>query len=190
MKNTWQMSDAPQTLTIKQLSPTSLEKLWTKISRRDRLETIASVAMIPVFGFATWQAFSEGQWSTAIFALLITAAVIWIPFKLRATRKLRPAPDPQQNVLAFLRAELAAVQAQARLARAAWLWYVAPIAVGVIGFYTSVAGWNADSLGYAVIVVVVGIAIHALNAYGAAPKFDASARELEEQIRHIEDTPS
>lgn len=187
-KTAWQKSKTSEADDVASLAPSSLDKLWSRVLRRDWLETIVALPMIPLFGFTTWQSASKGLWAAAAFALLITAAVVWIPFKLRAARRLRPAPDPQQSVLEFLRAELAAVQAQSRLARAAWLWYMSPIAVGVIGFYTSVAGFNADSLRYAVLVIFFGIGVHALNYYGAAPRFDASARELEQQIRQIEDT--
>ncbi|MFK8052571.1 MAG: hypothetical protein AB8F65_06325 [Woeseiaceae bacterium] len=185
--DSWKASpvDAPAPKMPREPSP--LEKTWAKITRRDRLESIVAIAMLPVFGYGLWMAVSKQNWMQVCATLVLLAALVWIPLRMRHARKLRPVADPQMSIKDFLRAEHAAMKAQEAQALTAWLWYVLPISVGAVGFYTSAVGLNRDSLGYAIVVVIVSVAIHLLNYYGAAPGFAKAAEAIDQQIKEIED---
>jgi membrane protein YdbS with pleckstrin-like domain len=167
--------------------PKAAERLRRQVQRRDFLETALALLMLPVFGAGAWFAAVKGNWAAFGFLLLIVLAMIGIPWQLWRVRRMGPPADHQYSVLEFLHAERRALQAQAAQLRYAWLWYFLPIGIGVTGMQFALQGINRATVSYAVLVIVLGIAIDILNRLYAAPKFQRMADAIEQQIQELEE---
>ena len=186
LRNEWQTRDgaaAAQELA----RPEEVRRLWKRVGWRDALETGIALLLVPCFAFMGYWLAQDGLWLAAAFSAMLVVVLLYIPWRLRRIRRLIPTPDPRQPVHDFLVAERAALAAQARLVRSVARWYYGPIAVGVIGFYTSIQGLSLSSLVYAGFVLALCAAIEAGNRAAAAKGFEPAIDELDKQIRQLED---
>jgi len=167
--------------------PRETARIWRRVRWRDLLETGVAALLVPFFaGIAYWLA-SSGMRLAAAFALMLVLVLIYIPWRLWRSRRLIPEPDPEQPVRDFLRAERAAMIAQADMLRSVARWYYGPIAVGVIGFYTSIHGAALSSLIYAAVVLALCAAIEAGNRIAARKGFEPAIEQIDQQIRQLEE---
>ena len=162
------------------------DRLQRRVRRRDLLETIAAVVVAVFFLWAAGSGFSRGNWVGASFALLLVAWAVFVPFQLRRAR--RKLPDPRRDLppRTFLERQREAALAQARMLDRAWLWYVAPCMVGLLGLTFSAPGVETGDLLYGAFVVALGIFIAWINRR-AAQVFHEHARGLGQQINSLDE---
>lgn len=165
--------------------------IWRIIRRRDGLESVVGVLLALFFAGISVLLFQATLPLPALFALWLTLVCIYIPLRLRRARQMIPTPDPGQPVIEFLRAERAALVGQAQMLSSVWLWYWGPIAVGTIGFYVSVTGWNTRSLAYVAFVIAVCAGVEYLNRkavrHSIAPAIAAVDQQIADLIVDLED---
>lgn len=163
-------------------------RLWAVVRRRDWLETLVAIALIPMFGFAAFRMMTAGEYLAAFFAAFITGAVIYVPLRLWHARRKIPRPDPQQPVREFLLRERDALIHQASMLRSVSRWYSGPLGLGAVGFYTSISGFGWDAAGYALVVLLMCIGIEFMNRRAASRKFSPAIAAVNEQIKALEDS--
>lgn len=175
-------SAAPSAERLRQES----DRLQERVRRRDLVETIAAVVVAVLFLLAAGSGFSRGNWVGASFALLLVAWAVFVPFQLRWAR--RKLPDPRRDLppRIFLERQREAALAQARMLDRAWLWYVAPCMVGLLGLTFSAPGVDAGDLLYGGFVVALGIFIAWINRR-AGQAFHEHARALGQQINSLDE---
>jgi hypothetical protein len=161
-------------------------RLWTIIRRRDWIETTVAVLCAVFFGAMSVALLLGGLQMAALFGLWLTGVCVYIPLRLRHARRLIPTPDPGRPVIEFLRAERAALVGQCELLGSVWRWYWGPIAIGVIGFFVSIAGWGWMSAAYVLIVVVMSAGIETFNRKAIRDSITPGLEALDRQIQDME----
>lgn len=159
--------------------------LHQTVRRRDLIETVVALPMVPIFGFAAWSAVGKGLWLSAFAALLLVACCLYIPWRLRQARKLQPDPQTSTDMLAYLQAERAAARAQYDLLKGILGWYLGPIGVGVILFYFGANGWSMATLYYTLFVLGIYLIIYLLNQMAATGKIAPQIKQIDTQIREL-----
>lgn len=160
--------------------------LHRTVRRRDILETSVALLLVPVFGFFGWFSLGKGMWVAALASALLVVCCLYIPWRLRRTRKLQPDPEMSTDMLVYLRAERDATQAQYNLSKGILSWYLGPIGVAVILLYYGVQGWSLNTLFYALLVVGLFGVIYLLNQKAAARKIAPRIEQIDGQIRELE----
>lgn len=186
MRKTWQRHGTSNGK-VRLERPGGASRIWRRVRSRDSLETLVAVLLVPFFGATAIWMFRESQWIPGVFALFLVGVIVYIPWRLWRTRRLIPQVDPDRSVREFLVAERSALAAQADMLRRVASWYYGPIAVGVIGFYTSIHGASLSSLIYALFVLVLCTAIEVVNRAAANTRFQRAIDEIDEQIHQLED---
>src|SRR5690554_971020 len=78
------------------------DRLQRTIRRRDRVETVAAIAVAVFFAFVAGGAASDGNWARLGFALVIVAGAVHVPIHLRRARRQLPDPRPDLPLRLFL----------------------------------------------------------------------------------------
>jgi hypothetical protein len=103
-----------------------------KMRFRNAREYVAAAIICAGFG---WRAFHAHSWLESAASVEIVLTAIWITATL--VRSVTPEPGPSatmREVLAFHRTQM---DRQIKLLSRAYVWYVAPLAVGLTGLMTS-----------------------------------------------------
>lgn len=159
--------------------------LRTKVRRRDRLESIVGFLVAPFFAYGAYRAGLRGEWLEGFFAAFLAAWALYVPLHLWRTRRRLPTPRPAQPLLDFLRAEHAAMLAQARQLERIWLWYLAPCAFGVIGLNFAARGPVLSVWIYTAVVIAFCLWLGRLNRRAARSKFLDHADRITQQISRL-----
>ena len=167
--------------------PTRFSQLWRRIRWRDWVETTVAVVLALFFGATAGLMFFAAMPVPAGFAIWLTLVCIYIPLKLMRVRRLIPEADPEQPVIEFLRAERRALRGQCAMLSSVWRWYWGPIAIGVIGFFFSMAGWHWHSAAYVAVVLLVSVIIEYANRAAVRKHLEPALHELDEQLRKMEE---
>jgi hypothetical protein len=147
-------------------------QLEAVVRRRDRIETVCALALVPVFGyFALHAAAPLSRLGSAVLAV----ACALIPVRLRLARKR--APDPSLPVATFLRRHLELAGRQRRLLSSIAVWYLAPLGIGVVLFVAGTAPlwWTAA---YALLVGVFFAYLYRANRAAVRVEIEPREREL------------
>lgn len=185
LRDDWQArrTDPPR---IDALRPQVHDRLWRRVRVRDLVETAVAIPLLVVFAAAAVRLAHTGLYAAAVFSTFLVGAIAYIPYRLWRARRAIPVPDPSRPVVEFLEAERAALQAQAAMLSKVARWYWGPIAVGVIGFYTSVRGVSLDAALYAGFVVLLCVAIEAANRAAVRKRFRPAIERVEAQLELIQ----
>ncbi|MEM9305475.1 MAG: hypothetical protein AAGE01_25425 [Pseudomonadota bacterium] len=183
LKDQWQAQSAD----AQPAPPAKIDKLRKQIIRRDRLETIVAVCMMPFFVLTGVFGAMDGNWAMVGFCVFLLGALIYIPWRLWKTRQMLPEPDPNRPVREYLAAEREAMLGQAEMLRNVWRWYLAPIAIGAVGVYGSTTGIGMQLLGYAVVVLLVCVAIDYLNRRVARKQIGDAIEGIDAQLKALEE---
>jgi hypothetical protein len=143
------------------------------VRRRDLIETVAALLVLPVFGFF---ALRPGELLVRAGAAIVALACIAIPIVLKLARRRRP--DLGQPVATFLRLELDLVLRQRRLLLTVPLWYLLPLGAGVILFFAGASPSPWLTAAYAAVVVVFFAALWRLNRRAVTSELEPREREL------------
>ena len=184
LRDQWQ-ARTPGAIDTAALRPPGRVRLWQRVRRRDAVETLVALPMIPFFAATSYKLWTGGLWIPSLFALILLAVVTWIPIRLWHARRSIPEPDPGGTVLAFLTAERAALVVQAELLSTVARWYWGPIAFGVIGLSISIRGLSWASLAYAGFVVALCTVIEMANRAAVRSRFVPAIESVERQIEEI-----
>lgn len=160
-------------------------KLHRTVRRRDILETSIALLLTPVFGFFAWSLLVKGMWVAALASAALVVCCLYIPWRLRQARKLQPDPEMSTDMLAYLRAERDATEAQVHLSKGILSWYLGPIGVAVILLYFGIQGWSLTTLYYTLFVFGLFGVIYLLNQKAAARKIEPRIEQIDEQIREL-----
>lgn len=170
-------------------APSSLEavqaldrKLRRQVHRRDRIETLAAMLGGGILLYVSIDAILDGNWPAFGFGLLLVAYAAWVPLVLRAARRKGPEPAVELPLRQRLLRQRDAALVQARLLERAWLWYVLPLVVGVIGLVVSLAGPSKFAWACTAGTLAFGVLLAWINRAGGRHLRD-HARELERQAR-------
>lgn len=186
LQDQWQRwSDANAEVRLQR--PDASARLWRRIRSRDVLESALAALLALAFAVAAYALLAAGLRVSGAFSVFLVAAIIYVPWRLWRVRRMIPEPDPNRPVHEFLAAERAALVAQASMLRSVARWYYGPIAVGVIGFFTGIAGLSLASLGYALIVIGLCAAIEYWNRAAAGKSVQPAIDRIDEQIRQLEE---
>lgn len=158
-----------------------------KLVRRDRIETIAAVALALVFAlFAVVDVFASHWLSAAGHAGLALWAA-WVPHRLRRSRKEGAAPPADAPLREHLLRSRDAALAQARMLERAWLWYVLPCVAGLAVTTLADSGPTPLALGYLALVVVAGVAVAWWNRRAARTRMRSHADALLRQLQALDE---
>ena len=170
------------------LAPTSLEALREpdrkqrrRVHRRDRTETIGAVLGGGVLLYVSIDLALHGNWPAFGFGMLLVAYAVAVPLILRNARGKVPEPAPELPLRQRLAKQRDAALVQADLLERAWLWYVLPMVVGVIGLVVSLAGISTFAWASTAGVLAFGALLVWINRL-AGRQFRAHARQLQRQI--------
>lgn len=172
--------------------------LQKQIRARDRRETVVAVVIALFFGYVAWSEIGRHAWMGAAFAAELVLWAIWVPFRLRKARRDAPEPRHDLPLRSYLAGQRDLLLAQARMLERAWLWYVMPCMVGVIGLALSRADalWavKSDMIGtgirlafffYIAAVIALGIGVAWLNRHVARTKLRTRAEQLDRQLESL-----
>ena len=156
-------------------------QLDATVRRRDRVETLTALALLPVFAYFALQAEAP---LVRLGAAVVAAACILIPVRLRGAR--HAAPDAGLPVAAFLRRELEVVESQRRLLLTVPVWYLGPLGVGVILFFAGAVASIWWTLLYTTIVIATFGWLYRLNRRAVTSELDPRADELRTWISSVD----
>jgi hypothetical protein len=161
----------------------SLEK---EIKSRDRLEIIASIILIVVFGY--YFIASSSLWIKIGSATIILAA-IYISYTLKANqiKRINESESLDHSLGDHLRQELERVERQKKLSKTVAWWYIAPI---VTGLFFITLGFKQDPLFktiYMGFVLLIAVVVWKFNQKTVTNKFDPLITEIHEAIDFIND---
>lgn len=172
--------------------------LHKQIRARDWRETVAAVVVALFFGYVAWSEAGRHAWAAAAFAAELVFWALWVPFWLRKTRRDAPEPRYDLPLRSYLVRQRDMLLAQARMLERAWLWYVMPCMVGVIGLTLSHADgvWAVknDMVGmsirliffsYIAGVIALGIGVAWLNRHVARTRLRTQAEQLDRQLESL-----
>lgn len=154
-------------------------RLRRRVRRRDAIESVLSLLMVPVFVFAAIHAWQQDNSWAMLFSMLLAAWLLFLPWWLWRIRRQLPQAQPQQPLVAFLAQERDAVLAQARLLETVWRWCLGPVALGTVGFHFAVVGATRASFIYAGVVLLVYAAIDWRNRITARRRFRNHAADID-----------
>ncbi|HEU4560834.1 MAG TPA: hypothetical protein VFS20_23485 [Longimicrobium sp.] len=154
------------------------------VRRRDRLETGAALVVFPFFA---WIAARAPSPVSAVGAVIVMAACVLIPLRLRRAR--HGDVDPALPLAWALRAELARVRAQERLLGSVAWWYLAPLGIGVILVRVGAPGPQLHKAAYVVSVVALGAGLLFLNLRAVRREVRPLAAELERWLADLDGSP-
>lgn len=162
-------------------------KLAKAVRRRDLFETAAAWLVAAIFAVWCVVAAVQGRWLLLFFGLVVTLWAVWVPFVLRRARREVPAVDHRLPPRLYLSRQRDAALLQARLLERAWLWYLTPPAVGIIGLTLTLDGFTTGSMAYLAGLLAVYAGLAWLNRHVARTRFRAHAEALQSHIRRLED---
>ena len=116
------------------------------------------------------------------FGVLLVASALMTPWILRLARGTGDDVVPGMPLLQCLRGRHAQALAQARLLEWAWLWYVAPMTVALVGLTLAVAGTTPLAIGYVVLVLVFSVFVGWINWHAARTRLRPHLARLQTQI--------
>lgn len=160
-------------------------RLRKAVLRRDVVETVVAIVMIPPFAWLAWQLGARGQWLPFAFIAFLLGWLVYVPLRLRRARLALPRHRADLPTRDYLAAEREGMIAQAGMLEAVWRWYLAPCAIGVVGFVVSARGITPKTLGYAAVVVGFCVLLHVANR-AAARHFRTLADDIREQVAAFE----
>lgn len=143
------------------------------VRRRDLLETVIALLLLPVFA---WFALRASHPLSRLGAAIIAAACVAIPLVLRRAR--RRDPDLGLPVADFLRLELAFVLRQRRLLLTVPLWYLGPLGVGAVLFFAGGSPSVWITAAYGIGVAAFCAAVWWLNRRAVTVELEPREREL------------
>jgi Flp pilus assembly protein TadB len=129
-----------------------------KIRKRDLREIAAMIVVIVLIA----PAILRPSWLTRVGVLIIICGCGIIYWKLRRARRGTPV-SAAMPLVELLHAERAKRDAQISLLSTVLWWYIAPIAMGAIMIVVGGSGATWFTLGYAIFVVAISLAIYVLN---------------------------
>lgn len=159
----------------------ALEK---EIKSRDRLEIIACIILIVIFGY--YLLYSHSIWIKAGSAVIIFAGIfIWYTLKKNQIKKIDAPELPDHSLKKHLNKELERVKRQKKLSQNIAWWYIAPITAGLflitIGFETSLL----FQIGYMALVLIVALIVWRYNQNTVKHKYDPLISEINKAIDSI-----
>jgi hypothetical protein len=190
LKGTWQASEpaAPLAVSDSASLATRLDALDRAVRRRDVREYIAACFVMAFFG---WRAAVVAEPLARVgYLLVVFGAMFIIVWSRRASSSASSrAFTSDLPVAHFLRKEIEKVDAQIRLLRSVWWWYVSPTIVGLL--LTLIPGSRALAirLALAALFLGVGVAIHWLNVTTAKRELEPLRAELSARLKELEQTP-
>lgn len=151
------------------------------IKSRDRLEIIACILVMILFGFTLFT--TESIWKQAgSVVIILSAAYIW--YKLKRTQKetFEDEYSPDRPMIKYLNLELQSIRKHKKMLKNVAWWYLLPMLVGVllftIGFSTSLLA----KVIYMAVVLLFGGFVWKLNQNAVQKKFDPMIAEITEAI--------
>jgi hypothetical protein len=186
LKGSWQARELPAPLAKTGLAPlmARLDALERDVRRRDVREYGAACF---VMAFFTWRATVVEEPLVRVgYALVVLGAMFIIVWSRRVSAPAsRQAFASDLPITSFLERELDRVNAQIRLLRSVWWWYVSPTIAGLL--LTLIPGSRslAMRLALAVLFVGVGVFIHWMNVTVAKTDLEPLRDELTAQLREL-----
>jgi len=179
LKTLWKEQPmTPATITLDDIK-TSAAKFERTTKWRNIREWAAVLFVVPVF---SWLAISTSSLLTRAGALCIVAAAIFIAFVLWRYGRTKVVADAKLDTRAFAHAHAEELRDQAKLLRRVPLWYLSPLAVGLLlmhaGSYPAPGQPLGFWLGYLGLVIALYAGIGILNLR-AAKKLGDKADALE-----------
>lgn len=181
LKSAWQARDIGEEASSSEDGVTPLMErlaaLERDVHRRDLREYLAACFVMAFFG---WRAAATDDLLVRVGAIIVVAGSMFIIlWSRRATVPARREPFAGDLPVArFCARELAKVEAQVRLLRSVWWWYVSPTIVGVLLMLVPKAPSLAGRVFTTLIVAGVGLAIHWLNVTTAKEQLEPLRDEL------------
>lgn len=162
-------------------------RLRSAISRRDLIESVIAIVMIPPFAWLAWQLGTRGLWLPFAFIAFLLGWLVYVPLRLRAARRALPVVRADMPTRDYLAAERDAMRVQATMLEAVWRWYLAPCAIGVIGFVLSARGFTLKTVLYSAVVLGFCALLGYANKVAAKTQFHTLADDIDHQIRSFEE---
>ncbi len=162
-----------------------MRSLEEQIRSRDRLEIVAAVVVMIIFGFLFF--YTSSFWTRAGAGIVVLSA-IYICYRLKKAQIEQVNSDQSfdRSVEAHLEMELQQVQTQKKLLQSVAWWYIAPMTVGLILLtFDSGSGFWFRIL-YPALLIVFGVIIWKFNQRTVKRKFDPLEADIREAIRFIE----
>jgi hypothetical protein len=120
-------------------------------------------------------------------AALLVCWAGFIIYKLHWTRTIQQPASLDAPVREFCRIELDRLDRQIRLLRSVLWWYIAPCMIGVNIFFVGLAGLGMASLVYAIVTLLLGWGIYALNMRAVAKELAPRRNELASLLSQLGD---
>ncbi|HVL68359.1 MAG TPA: hypothetical protein VM364_13945 [Vicinamibacterales bacterium] len=186
MKGAWQARDgaAPEEGGDMVNLLGKLDALERGVRRRDVREYVAACLVMAIFG---WMAATAPDPLTRTGALTVVfGSMFIIVWSRRATgASPRRAFAGDLPLAQFCARELERVEAQIRLLRGVWWWYLAPTVVGILLMVAPrpQAGWV--KLGTALVVLAVAAVIYMMNLAAAKHELEPLRDELAARLDEL-----
>lgn len=165
------------------------DALARRVRLRDRIELVAAVVVAVAFTGIGLLAALEEAWLELVFAGWLVAWAISIPVWLHRGRAHLAEADPAAPLLQHLERRRQLAITQARMLERAWLWYVAPALVGLVGLTLAASGPTPGALVYLASSLALGAAIAWWNRHVARTRFRPHADALQAQIDTLSPGP-
>ncbi|TWU00095.1 Beta-lactamase precursor [Botrimarina colliarenosi] len=141
------------------------ERFWSKILRRDLIETAACLFVIYSFGRSLLGAFDGFALPRVAATGMVVniAAAVFVMWRLYRTRTSTPAPRLDVPMREYCENEIKRVDKQIAMLRSVHVWYLAPFYLGVTLFFFAIDGLCTEFVGITFLVTVMYAFIFALN---------------------------
>ena len=163
-----------------------VERIGGTVFRRDLVETIAAVFVIIIFGRYLYVAPADHVVSKSGAAILVCWG-LFIIYTMHRTRTIQKPASLDAPVREFCRIELGRLDRQIQLLRGVLWWYIGPCIVGVNVMFVGMAGFGAASLVYALVTLLLGWGLYALNMRAVANHLVPPRNELASLLAQLED---
>ncbi len=160
-------------------------KLRGTVKRRDLLETVAALLILPFFVWFAWKAGTDGRLISAGFSLFIALWAGFVPLRLWQSRRQMPTLQADRPLSEYLSAEREAMLAQARMLESIWLWYLGPCVIGILGLVFSLKPPTTGTWIYSAVVVTFCLVIGYANRVAARSHFRAMADDIGRQLQQL-----
>lgn len=192
IKKAWQeevnpaLPDRPDRETIR-IVKARLEKIHQTIRRRDYREIGAAAVSVIIFG--AWSLTVPAMVSKLGAAIVMAGSVLIVGRLVWAHIKGGKA-KPHLEMYEYCSTERDRIEAQIRLLRSTFWWYLGPNLLGTNLFVFGFTGYNAWGLGFLAVSLVLGVVLYKLNVDAARHRLAPVMNELSQLLADIEKNAS
>lgn len=160
--------------------------LRRKIFWRDGIETAAALVLLPVVWGWFRSAMQADAMLAAVSAAFLLAHLIHVPWRLWRTWRQWPRDKPGLSLRQHLQWQRQALLAQAHMLKQVAWWYVAPFAIGLMGWILGSQGMTPGAFTRVGVVLAMCVLVVYLNRRAARRILSREVEGIDQSLSELE----